>query len=113
LQFTRTIQNYQKAYRKKVEGLKTELRAVRNTNESLRRQVRGLKGILRVHVPSVALGVAAGVLIKAHWKAIRQWLTNRRSASSGQATAVGQAGGHSSQAATNADQEAAVASAAP
>jgi ferric-dicitrate binding protein FerR (iron transport regulator) len=61
LQFNRTIQNYQKAYRKKVEGLKTELKATRNTNEALRRQVRQLKSATRVHIPSLAVGLAVGL----------------------------------------------------
>mmetsp|Transcript_21819 Transcript_21819/g.37249 ORF Transcript_21819/g.37249 Transcript_21819/m.37249 type:complete len:172 (+) Transcript_21819:90-605(+) len=62
-QFTRTIQNYQKAYRKKVEGLKTELKSTRNTNDSLRKQVRQLKSITRVHGPSLIVGALAGALI--------------------------------------------------
>lgn len=41
-QMTRTIQNYQKAYRKKVEGLKTELYTTRADNSHLRKQVRPL-----------------------------------------------------------------------
>lgn len=36
----RTIQNYQKAYRKKVEGLKTELATTRADNGTLRTRVR-------------------------------------------------------------------------
>lgn len=38
-QMNRTIQNYQKAYRKKVEGLKTELVSTRADNQQLRSQV--------------------------------------------------------------------------
>lgn len=64
-QFNKVIQNYQKAYRKKVEGLKTELKATRNTIDLLRGQVKDLKKVTRVHIPSLAVGVLAGVFLKA------------------------------------------------
>lgn len=60
LQFTRTIQNYQKAYRKKVEGLKTELKTTRTANAKLTKQVKGLRRWTRFHVPSMAVGMAVG-----------------------------------------------------
>lgn len=49
----RTIQNYQKAYRKKVEGLKQELSSVRADNTHLRGQVRRLRRQRLVHAPSL------------------------------------------------------------
>lgn len=57
-QFTRTIQNYQKAYRKKVEGLKTELKATRNTNDSLRKQVRPSKAVSCTTQPDLSMMMA-------------------------------------------------------
>lgn len=54
----RTIQNYQKAYRKKVEGLKQELSSVRADNTHLRGQVRRLRRQRLVHAPSLAVGAA-------------------------------------------------------
>jgi hypothetical protein len=62
VQFTRTIQNYQKAYRKKVEGMKTELKSSRNANSKLTKQVKQLKSLTRVHLPSMAIGLLAGSL---------------------------------------------------
>lgn len=59
-QFTRTIQNYQKAYRKKVEGLKTELKTTRTANTKLAKQVKGLRSWTRFHAPSMAVGMAVG-----------------------------------------------------
>ncbi|KAF8072864.1 hypothetical protein HT031_000524 [Scenedesmus sp. PABB004] len=54
----RTIQNYQKAYRKKVEGLKQELSTVRADNTHLRAQVRRLRKKRVLHAPSLAVGAA-------------------------------------------------------
>jgi CRISPR/Cas system CMR subunit Cmr4 (Cas7 group RAMP superfamily) len=54
----RTIQNYQKAYRKKVEGLKQELTTVRADNSHLRSQVRRLRRKRLLHAPSLAVGAA-------------------------------------------------------
>eukprot|EP00195_Chlamydomonas_chlamydogama_P016357 CAMPEP_0202900924 /NCGR_PEP_ID=MMETSP1392-20130828/12111_1 /ASSEMBLY_ACC=CAM_ASM_000868 /TAXON_ID=225041 /ORGANISM="Chlamydomonas chlamydogama, Strain SAG 11-48b" /LENGTH=157 /DNA_ID=CAMNT_0049587383 /DNA_START=87 /DNA_END=560 /DNA_ORIENTATION=+ len=65
-QFNRTILNYQKAYRKKVEGLKTELKAMRTNNTQLQKQVNQLKSIARVHAPSIAIGLLIG--LAAHGK---------------------------------------------
>eukprot|EP00775_Hariotina_reticulata_P010265 gene10265-10424_t len=62
-QMNRTIQNYQKAYRKKVEGLKQELSTVRADNQHLRSQVRRLRKKRLVHAPSLAVGGAACFLI--------------------------------------------------
>lgn len=62
MQFTKTIQNYQKAYRKKVEGLKTELKTSRTANTRLTKQVKQLKSITRLHLPSLVLGAAVAVL---------------------------------------------------
>jgi hypothetical protein len=61
----RTITNYQKAYRKKVEGLKVELSAARTDNSRLKAEVRRLRRKKVVHVPSLALGLLGG------------WLTQR------------------------------------
>ena len=62
----RTIQNYQKAYRKKVEGLKTELTSTRADNQLLRGQVRRLRRRHFAHAPSVAIGAVVGVLLADH-----------------------------------------------
>ncbi len=72
MQFTRTVQNYQKAYRKKVEGLKAELKSTRSSNTQLQRQVKDLKGFKRVHLPSLAVGVLAGGLLRYVWTRLRQ-----------------------------------------
>jgi hypothetical protein len=58
----RTIQNYQKAYRKKVEGLKQELGTVRADNTHLRAQVRRLRRKRLVQAPSLVVGAVLGVL---------------------------------------------------
>ncbi|KAG1680196.1 hypothetical protein FOA52_000309 [Chlamydomonas sp. UWO 241] len=81
-QFTRTIQNYQKAYRKKVEGLKTELKSTRVANTRLTKQVKSLKSLTRVHVPSIALGAAVCALFMKLW--------SRRGGRGGSKTAVGE-----------------------
>jgi mannitol-specific phosphotransferase system IIBC component len=59
----RTIQNYQKAYRKKVEGLKQELATVRADNTHLRSQVRRLRRKRLLHAPSLVVGAAVGFLV--------------------------------------------------
>lgn len=56
----RTIQNYQKAYRKKVEGLKQELSTTRSDNTHLRSQVRRLRKKRLLHAPSLLVGAAVG-----------------------------------------------------
>lgn len=66
MQFNRTIQNYQKAYRKKVEGLKVELKSTRNEKAALQKQVKQLKSIYRVHVPSMAVGALIGIFAKSY-----------------------------------------------
>jgi type II secretory pathway pseudopilin PulG len=63
LQMNRTIQNYQKAYRKKVEGLKQELSTVRADNAHLRSQVRRLRRTRLLHAPSLVAGAAVGFLV--------------------------------------------------
>lgn len=62
LQFGRTLQNYQKAYRKKVEGLKTELLSTRGQVTSLEKRVDKLQGLAHVHLPSAAAGLLLGAL---------------------------------------------------
>eukprot|EP00197_Chlamydomonas_leiostraca_P002504 CAMPEP_0202857276 /NCGR_PEP_ID=MMETSP1391-20130828/283_1 /ASSEMBLY_ACC=CAM_ASM_000867 /TAXON_ID=1034604 /ORGANISM="Chlamydomonas leiostraca, Strain SAG 11-49" /LENGTH=127 /DNA_ID=CAMNT_0049536061 /DNA_START=12 /DNA_END=395 /DNA_ORIENTATION=+ len=89
-QFNRTIQNYQKAYRKKVEGLKTELQAVRNTNASLRKQVKRLKSVVRVHVPSVVVGVVAGALVRNYWPSIKKLFQRGKKEQAEEPTAAAQ-----------------------
>jgi hypothetical protein len=59
---TRTITNYQKAYRKKVEGLKIELSAARTDNSRLKSDVRRLRRRKVLHAPSLALGLLGGWL---------------------------------------------------
>lgn len=61
-QMTRTIQNYQKAYRKKVEGLKVELTSSRAEAKALKAQVDRLKSPTRLHVPSLAVGAAVAAI---------------------------------------------------
>ena len=68
MQFTRTIQNYQKAFRKKVEGMKVELKSVRSTNEALRKQVRRLKSPARVYLPGIGIGVVLGITAQPLWR---------------------------------------------
>lgn len=63
-QFTRTIQNYQKAYRKKVQGLKTELISTRASVTKLNKKVTALNSFKRIHLPSLIIGVAVGFLAK-------------------------------------------------
>ncbi len=77
LQFNRTIQNYQKAYRKKVEGLKTELKATRNTNDALRKQVKDLQSIIRLHIPSILLGLGIGVAAKTYSATIKKLFSRK------------------------------------
>lgn len=55
--------------------MKTELQAVRNTNVSLRKQVKRLKSVVRVHIPSVAVGVLAGALVRNYWPGLKQLFT--------------------------------------
>lgn len=71
----RTIQNYQKAYRKKVEGLKQELGTVRADNQHLRSQVRKLRRKRLLHAPSMVVGASLGFL--AH-KLVQLWRQRQR-----------------------------------
>jgi uncharacterized coiled-coil DUF342 family protein len=71
----RTIQNYQKAYRKKVEGLKTELATVRADNGQLKQQVKRLRRKQWTHLPSMALGAAlaaAVAVLRRKWQQKQQ-----------------------------------------
>jgi hypothetical protein len=83
----RTIQNYQKAYRKKVEGLKTELISTRADNQQLRSQVRRLRRRKFVHAPSLVVGGLAGVLladrVKGFVRGLRQRLRRNGAGGSG------------------------------
>lgn len=72
VQMNRTIQNYQKAYRKKVEGLKQELVTVRADNQHLRSQVRRLRRKRLLHAPSMLVGAGLGVLATRLWKIWQQ-----------------------------------------
>lgn len=65
-QMTRAVQNYQKAYRKKVDGLKLELRTTRSECKSLRASVDRLRRRGRIHAPSLLLGGLAGALLRSH-----------------------------------------------
>ncbi len=47
-----------------MEGLKTELKSSRNAQAQLQKQVKRLKSAVRVHLPSVAVGVVVGVLVQ-------------------------------------------------
>lgn len=71
----RTIQNYQKAYRKKVEGLKQELGTVRADNTHLRSQVRRLRRKRLLHAPSMLVGAglaAVGARLYKLWQERQQ-----------------------------------------
>jgi hypothetical protein len=73
----RTIQNYQKAYRKKVEGLKTELISTRADNLQLRSSVRRLRRRQFAHAPSLLIGGVVGVLVADRVKDLVQELRRR------------------------------------
>lgn len=68
----RTIQNYQKAYRKKVEGLKQELSTTRSDNTHLRTQVRRLRKKRLLHAPSIMVGAAVGFCANRLLQLLRQ-----------------------------------------
>jgi hypothetical protein len=88
----RTIQNYQKAYRKKVEGLKTELTSTRADNQQLRTQVRRLRRRKFVSPPSLAVGALVGVLladrVKEAARALRERLRRGRGGGAAEAAAA-------------------------
>lgn len=105
----RTIQNYQKAYRKKVEGLKTELTSTRADNSQLRSQVRRLRRRKAVHAPSLFIGGLIGVLaadrIRGAVAAVRRRLARRGGGDKGGAAegaepAAAAAGGAATEAAS-------------
>jgi cell division protein FtsB len=81
----RTIQNYQKAYRKKVEGLKTELATVRADNGQLKQQVKKLRRQQWTHLPSMIVGAA---LAAAAAVLRRKWLQNQQDKDSTAAAAA-------------------------
>jgi len=62
----RTVHNYQKAYRKKVEGLKIELGAARGDAALLRERARRMQRRRLLHAPALALGAAVGWLAAQH-----------------------------------------------
>jgi hypothetical protein len=62
----RTVHNYQKAYRKKVEGLKVELGSARGDAALLRERVRRLQRRRLLDAPALALGAALGWLAARH-----------------------------------------------
>lgn len=72
MQMNRTILNYQKAYRKKVEGLKQELKTTRAEKEQLHSQIQRLKGLANVHLPSLATGALLSVLATKLIKMLRK-----------------------------------------
>ncbi|KAF5829058.1 hypothetical protein DUNSADRAFT_16629 [Dunaliella salina] len=83
-QFSRTIQNYQKAFRKKVEGMKVELKSVRNTNDALRRQVKRLKSPGRTLIPGMVIGLVVGAAGNALFRRLRHKKAKEGESSSSQ-----------------------------
>jgi hypothetical protein len=69
-QMQRTVHNYQKAYRKKVEGLKVELGSARGDAALLRERVRRLQRRRLLHTPALVLGAALGWLAARHGKRV-------------------------------------------
>eukprot|EP00798_Chlamydomonas_sp_ICE-L_P022902 gene22902-30078_t len=63
-EYERTLANYQKAYRKKVDSVKIELLTTRNQVKSLKGQVLSLKRWSRMHLPSLAAGILLSLLVK-------------------------------------------------
>ncbi|KAG2440614.1 hypothetical protein HYH02_010193 [Chlamydomonas schloesseri] len=61
-QCTKTVINYQKSHRKKVEALRSELKASRLREQRLQRQLRFYKATFRV-VPGAAIIAAVGWFI--------------------------------------------------
>eukprot|EP00877_Chromochloris_zofingiensis_P011044 jgi/Chrzof1/6193/Cz17g15020.t1 len=91
MQMNRTIQNYQKAYRKKVEGLKAELGNVRSDNQQLKTQVKKLRRSKLVSAPSLLVGGALGFLIGKYASRLLRRLQRRApSDNQGPATASNQ-----------------------
>lgn len=62
LQCTKTVINYQKSHRKKVEALRSELKASRQREQRLQRQLRFYKATFRL-VPGAAIVAAVGWFI--------------------------------------------------
>ncbi|GIL81045.1 hypothetical protein Vretimale_9253 [Volvox reticuliferus] len=63
-QCTKTIINYQKSHRKKIEALRAEVKSARIQVESLQRQLRGYKVASRLAPAVAALAVAGWVILK-------------------------------------------------
>ncbi|PNW83663.1 hypothetical protein CHLRE_05g238364v5 [Chlamydomonas reinhardtii] len=61
-QCTKTVINYQKSHRKKVEALRSELKASRQREQRLQRQLRFYKATFRL-VPGAAIVAAVGWFI--------------------------------------------------
>jgi len=87
----RTIQNYQKAYRKKVEGLKTELISTRADNQQLRTSVRRLRRNRYVQAPSLVIGGVVGVLVADRVKDLLRRLRRRLKGEGGGSSGEGAA----------------------
>lgn len=82
LQATRLMQNQQKAYRKKFEGLKGALQSSRASTDSLQKRVDTLSKFARLHVPSAVLGIALGALLSSHVVRLFKHLVTRPAAAS-------------------------------
>ncbi|GLI62720.1 hypothetical protein VaNZ11_005447 [Volvox africanus] len=63
-QCTKTIINYQKSHRKKIEALRAEVKSVRQQVESLQRQLGGYKAASRLAPAMAALAVAGWIILK-------------------------------------------------
>ncbi|EFJ45549.1 hypothetical protein VOLCADRAFT_121150 [Volvox carteri f. nagariensis] len=62
-QCTKTIINYQKSHRKKIEALRTELKSARQQVDSLQRQLHGYKNAARIVPVVVALAGATWIIL--------------------------------------------------
>lgn len=65
-QFVKTMQNYKRAYAKKLDSARTDLSKTRAENEKMRRENRRLRSSW--HLPTLALGVVIGALAKPAYK---------------------------------------------
>ncbi|GIL60950.1 hypothetical protein Vafri_15752 [Volvox africanus] len=63
-QCTKTIINYQKSHRKKIEALRAEVKSARQQVESLQRQLGGYKAASRLAPALAALAVAGWIILK-------------------------------------------------
>jgi hypothetical protein len=101
----RTVHNYQKAYRKKVEGLKVELGSARGDAALLRERVRRLQRRRLLHTPALALGAALGWFAAKHGARVleaarERWERLRRKGGGGGAEESGGAAEEAEAAAT-------------